>query len=75
VDALPITRNHVSEPYTVNGVDASVFDGHLLAFRNLNLTGRANDVFSSVPGVHGLAVWRRLIGELSTLTDPTQMAL
>ena len=54
---------------TVNGVGPNVLDGQLWAFLNLNLTGQAHEVFNTVPAMHGLDVWRRVTGELFTLTD------
>ena len=60
---------------TVNGIDPSVLDGHLWAFLNLNLTHQTTEVFNNVPSMHGLEVWRRLIGELFSLTDLRQMDL
>ena len=74
-DPKPITRKDVDMQVTVSGIDPSVLDGHLWAFLNLNLTNQAKDVFHNVPGVHGLEVWRRLIGELLSLTDLRQMDL
>ena len=72
---MPIQRHEVDRQTTVNGVDPSVLDGHLWAFLNLNLTHQAKEVFNNVPSMHGLEVWRRLIGELFSLTDLRQMDL
>ena len=74
-DPRPIQRNEVDAQSTVNGIDPSVLDGHLWAFLNLNLTHQAKEVFNNVPSMHGLEVWRRLIGELFSLTDLRQMDL
>ena len=74
-DPRPITRREVDLQVTVNGVDSSVLDGHLWGFLNLNLTNQAKEVFNNVPSMHGLEVWRRLIGELLPLTDLRQMDL
>ena len=60
---------------TVNGIDLSVLDGHLWVFLNLSLTSQAKEVFNNVPSMHGLEVWRGLVGELLLLTDFRQMDL
>ena len=60
---------------TVNGIDLSVLDEHLWAFLNPNFTNQAKQVFNNVPSLHGLEVWRGLIGELLSLTDLRQMDL
>ena len=49
----PILKSDGNEQYTVNGVSASVLDGHLWALRSLNLIGQATEVFNNVPGMHG----------------------
>ena len=61
---LPIIRADVDAQVTVNGIDPTVLDGHLWAFLNLNLTGQAKELSNNVPSMHGLEVWRRLVGEL-----------
>ena len=72
-DPPPISRTEVNLQVTPNGVDPSVLDGHLWGFLNLNLTGQAKEIFNNVPTMHGLEVWRRINGELFTLTDLRQL--
>ena len=60
---------------TIIGADPPVLGGHLWAFLDLNLTGQTKEVFNNVPSMHGLEVWRRLIGELFSVTDLRQMDL
>ena len=56
-------------------VDPNVLGGHAWTFLNLNLTVQATEVFNNVPTMHGLEVWRRVTGELFTLTDLRQFGL
>ena len=39
----------------------------------LSLSGHAKEVLNNVPSMHGLHTWRRIVGELFTLTDLRQL--
>ena len=41
--------------------DVHRLDRELLFFLNLNLTGKVKETFDTLPGLHGLEAWRRVV--------------